>query len=139
MKKTYLVTALVLVLASGAGITWWQRSEGETGSSGAAPVSYTRFLEQVRSGQVTRAVMTNRGGGATAVTATLRDGRAVRSTLPEDYRRELALLDDQKVDVEIAPRPASLMNAIPFLLLLVFWFFLYIKIDKASLINLRGT
>lgn len=135
MKRTQFFVVGLAVLAGAAGLLAWRWGIADRGSGagGAAQVSYTRFLEQVRAGEVTKAVMTNEGG-TTQVKASLRDGRAMRSSLPADFRQELTLMMERSVDVEIAPRAASsyLFNAIPFLLLVVVWLVMFAKMRNSG-------
>lgn len=132
MKNTKLLVVGLIVLAGAAGLLAWRWSISDRDSSAtAARVSYTRFLEHVRAGEVTKAVMTNEGG-TTQVNANLRDGRAMRSSLPSDFRQELALMMERSVDVEIAPRGPSFFNAIPFLLLLVVWLVMFTKMRNSG-------
>ena len=87
----------------------------------AAPqVSYTRLLEHVRAGEVASAVITPQKSAA-PVQFRLRDGRTLDSTLPADYSQALALMQQRNVDVGIAAPSPSLLNAVPFLLLLAVW------------------
>lgn len=136
MKNTKLLAVGLIVVAGAAGLLAWRWGIGNRDSSaaGAARVSYTRFLEHVRAGEVTKAVMTNEGG-TTQVNANLRDGRAMRSSLPSDFRQELALMMERSVDVEIAPRGGAsyfFYNAIPFLLLLVVWLVMFTKMRNSG-------
>lgn len=133
MKNTKLLGVGLIVLAGTAGLlAWrWGVSARDSSVAGAARVSYTRFLEHVRAGEVTKAVMTNEGG-TMQVNANLRDGRAMRSSLPSDFRQELALMMERSVDVEIAPRGPSFYNAIPFLLLVAVWLVMFTKMRNSG-------
>jgi hypothetical protein len=94
-------------------------------------VSYSEFLEQVRSGRVARATLFNSAAGATPADYELRDGERGRTVLPRDYQYALSQMQDYDVNVEIRD-PSSgpgriLLNAAPFLVLLAVWIVLMIR------------
>lgn len=83
-------------------------------------VTYTRFLEHVQQGEVTEATITA-GSGVSPVVAHLRDGRVVEAVLQESYGQALQMMQERRVNVDIAVASPSLWNALPFALLLVAW------------------
>lgn len=92
-------------------------------------VSYTRFLEHVRAGEVASAAITANSGAA-PVRAALRQGGSIRSTLPGDYQAALVLMHERGVNVEIVTPGPSLWNAMPFALLLVVWLILFFRMSR---------
>lgn len=117
-----VILAAVLFLA---GIAVWM-----VGGSRAqqATISYSHFIQQVRTGQVAKVEVAVGNPGASPATIHLKDGQIIRTILPMDYSAALALLEAQSANVEIQDASASparfLVNATPFLLLLAVWFFL---------------
>jgi ATP-dependent Zn protease len=82
----------------------------------------------VQAGQVRKATIVSAQTGANPVTYSLKDGSRVDSVLPQDYRDALGAMQQKMVDIEIRD-PSSqwlrvLGNAMPFLILLGFWFFM---------------
>jgi cell division protease FtsH len=98
----------------------------QTGSAPKpAQLTYSEFVEKVKAGQVKSVVVSN----GIEVEGELRNGDALRTTLPPDYP---AIIDTMleagvKVDVKQSATPAwlsFLINASPFILLIVFWIFM---------------
>jgi cell division protease FtsH len=94
----------------------------------SAKATYSQFLQQVESGQVSKAVIVEAHTGANPVTYSLKDGSHVNSVLPWDYRDALAAMQQKMVNIEIQDASSQwlrvLMNASPFLVLLGFWVFM---------------
>jgi cell division protease FtsH len=98
----------------------------QTGSAPKpAQLTYSDFFEKVKAGQVKSVVISN----GIEVEGELRGGEPLRTTLPPDYP---AIIDTMmeagvKVDVKQSATPAwlsFLINASPFILLIVFWIFM---------------
>jgi ATP-dependent Zn protease len=117
-KETRLYLSLVAIAA--AAVLLWVGTRGTSSLPGA---SYSQFLQEVRSGKVDAVTIV--GNNAIPATYRLKHGRTERTVLPSDYRDALAAMQDGSVDINIqesswvALRP--LVNAIPFLVLLVVW------------------
>ena len=117
-----IVFAAVLILVA---LTMWGVVQ-----NGRVPVkaTYSEFLQQVQTGQVTRAVIVMGESGPNPVTYNLKDGTSERTVLPADYREVLATLQQKMVNVEIRDAASEwrhmLPNAMPFFILLAFWFFM---------------
>ncbi len=98
--------------------------------NGRVPVkaTYSEFLQQVQTGQVTKAVIVTGESGPNPITYSLKDGGRERTVLPADYRDVLATLQQKMVNVEIRDAASQwlhmLPNAAPFFILLGFWFFM---------------
>ena len=96
--------------------------------------TYSQFLQQVQSGQVSKATIVAAQNGANPVTYSLKDGSRVDSVLPHDYRDALEAMQQKMVDIEIRdastqwPRMAA--NASPFFVLLAFWVFMMIRMSN---------
>ncbi|HWF11809.1 MAG TPA: ATP-dependent metallopeptidase FtsH/Yme1/Tma family protein [Bryobacteraceae bacterium] len=91
-----------------------------------ARATYTQFLRQVQSGEVSRATIITSQGGADRVDYQLKNGSPATAIVPSRDRSLLEILQQKMVEIEI--RDAStqwlrvLANSSPFLLLLVAWF-----------------
>ena len=98
--------------------------------NGRVPVkaTYSEFLQQVQTGQVTKAVIVTGESGPNPITYNLKDGSRERTVLPADYRDVLATLQQKMVNVEIRDAASQwlhmLPNAAPFFILLGFWAFM---------------
>jgi ATP-dependent Zn protease len=94
-------------------------------------VTYSQFLERVRTGQIASVILMGSNSGATEAICRLKDGNAVRTVLPSNYRDALVAMQDNQVNVEIrdsASGPLQLfLKASPFFLLLGVWIFLIIR------------
>jgi cell division protease FtsH len=93
-----------------------------------AKATYSEFLQQVQSGQVSKATIVAAHTGANPVTYSLKNGSQARSVLPGDYRDALEAMRQKMVDIEIQDASSQWVrvfsNAAPFLLLLGFWVFM---------------
>jgi ATP-dependent Zn protease len=118
------------ILACVAGVLWMTARSRHS----LPEYTYSQFLDEVHSGHVASAVVA--GSTSTVVEATfrLKDGGAARTVLPPDYRDALRAMRDNFVDIEIrgsSLRPFPLlMNAAPFLLLLIVWVLLIWKLPN---------
>jgi cell division protease FtsH len=98
--------------------------------NGRVPVkaTYSEFLQQVQTGQVTKVVIVTGESGPNPITYSLKDGSRERTMLPPDYRDVLATLRQRMVNIEIRDAASQwlhmLPNAMPFFVLLAFWFFM---------------
>ncbi len=90
--------------------------------------TYSQFLQQVESGQISNAVIVAANGGANPVDYSLKDGARMHTVLPSDYHDALESMQQKMVNIEIRdassqwPRMAA--NAVPFFVLLGFWVFM---------------
>lgn len=100
----------------------------------APNATYSQFLQQVQSGQISNAVIVAANGGANPVDYSLKDGARMHTVLPPDYRDALAAMEQKMVNIEIRdastqwPRMAA--NASPFFVLLAFWVFMMIRMSN---------
>ncbi|HEX4135961.1 MAG TPA: ATP-dependent metallopeptidase FtsH/Yme1/Tma family protein [Bryobacteraceae bacterium] len=87
-----------------------------------AGATYSQFLQQVRTGQVSKAVITSPHA---PVAYSLKDGSSNTAMLPPDYRDALEAMRQKMVHIEIKDATPTgsrmLVNSIPFLVLLGFW------------------
>jgi ATP-dependent Zn protease len=116
-RRLVAVVAVVLL-----GVLGWMAS-----GKGRPQIkaTYSRFLQQVRTGEVASVIITASNSGASEATYRLKDGAMARTVLPSDYRDALATMQESLVEIEIQTRQFPLfMNALPFLLLLAVWVFL---------------
>jgi ATP-dependent Zn protease len=123
-KKIAMICA---ALICGAGAVWMATASQRP----LATLTYSQFLEKVRTGQVAGVVVMGSNSGAIQAICRLRDGNRMRTVLPADYREAMTAMQGQLVDVEIRDSSAGflrpLTNASPFLLLLGVWIVLMIR------------
>jgi cell division protease FtsH len=90
--------------------------------------TYSQFLQQVESGQVSSAMIVASHTGPSQVNYGLRNGNKVQTVVPSDYRGVLEALQRKMVNIEIRDASSEwlrmLANATPFLVLLGLWFFM---------------
>jgi len=136
LKKRIAVICAVLLCA--AGFFWWIGS----GQRSLTTVSYSRFLEEVRAGQVAGVVVFGSNSGAIEATCQLKDGKTVRTVLPWDYRDALQAMQDKLVNIEIrnSPAPSRIFrNSAPFLVLLALWIvFMIFRFPDGMIGGIRG-
>jgi hypothetical protein len=119
--RTKAATICVLLICVAGGL--WM-----TNRPSFATLTYSQFLERVRSGQMASVLILGSNSGAIQAICRLNDGVRVQTVLPSDYRDAMAAMQDKLVNVEI--RDASsvpsrpFLNASPFLLLLAVWIIL---------------
>lgn len=124
--KTIPLVAVALVVV--ATLVWWTAIS----SPPSHRISYSRFLDQVRQGEIAAVAITP-GKGAATVQAWPRNGQAgSESVLPGDYREALALLTEHRVNIEIRAGSPAWTNAIPFLMLLSVWIGMVIAMRNRS-------
>ncbi len=118
--KTVIFFAVLIVVAA---ILWAVIQNGHN----PAKATYSQFLQQVQSGQVSSATIVADHTGTNPATYSLKDGSQARSVLPWDYRNALGAMQQKMVNIEIQDASSQwarvLANATPFLLLLGFWVF----------------
>ena len=123
MSKPKLALACIAVIFT-AGLSWLA-----TRSQRSVPtMTYSRFLQEVRTGQVDSVVLLGSNSGAVQATGKLKAGKTVQTVFPSDYKDALTTMQEKLVNIEIrepSSQPFRLfINAIPFLLLLTVWLFL---------------
>lgn len=119
--KAVIFWAVLIVVAA---LLWAVVQNGHN----PAKTTYSQFLQQVESGDVSKATIETEHTGANPVTYSRKDGSQARSVLPWDYRNALEAMQQKMVNIEIRDASSQWIrvfaNAIPFLLLLGFWFFM---------------
>jgi|HubBroStandDraft_2_1064218.scaffolds.fasta_scaffold382967_1 cell division protease FtsH len=100
----------------------------------APNATYSQFLQQVESGQISNAVIVAANGGANPVDYSLKDGARMHTVLPPDYRDALAAMEQKMVNIEIrdasSQLPRMAANAVPFFVLLAFWVFMMMRMSN---------
>jgi ATP-dependent Zn protease len=99
--------------------------------SRSAGVSYSQFLEQVRNGAVDTVTITPDGGGSAPAAFHTKSGTTARTVLPSDYRDAVNAMQTEAVNIDIQESSGSLrplVNAVPFLALLVIWMVLMFRL-----------
>jgi ATP-dependent Zn protease len=128
--RTALICAVGILLAGMALAS--QRSQSK--------LTYSQFLEQVRSGQVVSVIVKWSNSGATQATCRLRDGTNARTILPSDYRDAMVAMQEKRVNVEIQDPysgPLGLIGrAVPFFVLIGVWVFLMRKFPNRLVLSL---
>lgn len=124
MNSRIKIVIICAVLICAAGAFWM----ANTRQRSLAMLSYSQFLERVRDGQIAGVVVMGSNSGAVEAICRLKDGSAVRTILPSDYRDALTAMQDKLVNVEIRDSSSGalplLAKATPFLMLLAIWIFL---------------
>jgi cell division protease FtsH len=120
-SKLALAVTLIAAAVVLAGVAFSNRS--------AAPaLTYSQFLNDVRSSQVATVVLEH---GPIHATGRLKNGSPFRTVLPPDYLDALSAMQSQLVSVETLDTSASpgrvFVNSIPFLLLLGVWIVIMVR------------
>ncbi len=119
------IIALVFGVLTCVGALWMPHTTSRRS------LTYSQFLEKVRTGQVASVTVEGSNSGATPAICRFKDGAVERTVLPSDYRDAIVAMQDKLVDVEIRSSSYEslplIMKAAPFLLLLGIWFFLVIR------------
>ena len=127
MNSKAKLAIICAVLISVAGILWM----ATTSQRALTTLTYSQFLEKVRTGQIASVIVMGSNAGAIQAICRLKDGNAERTVLPSDYRDAMVAMQDKLVNVEIRDSSSGplqlLLNATPFLLLLGVWIFLVIR------------
>ena len=127
MMHAKSVAIICAVLICVAGALW----VATTNQRSLTTLTYSKFLEKVRTGQIAGVIVMDSNSGATEAICRLKDGNAARTVLPSDYKDALAAMQDKLVNVEIrhsSSGPLRLfINAAPFFVLLGVWIFLMIR------------
>jgi ATP-dependent Zn protease len=94
-------------------------------------LTYSHFLEKVRTGEIASVIVMGSNSGAIQAICRLKNGNAERTVLPSDYRDAMLAMQDKLVNVEIRDSSSGplqlVMKATPFFLLLGAWIFLLIR------------
>lgn len=127
MNSKARIAIICAVLICVAGVLWMA-----TASQRSLPtLTYSQFLEKVRTGQIASVIVMGSNSGAIQAICRLKDGRAMRTVLPSDYRDAMVAMQDKLVNVEIRDSSSGplrlFINATPFFLLLGVWIFLMIR------------
>lgn len=127
MNSKAKLAILCAVLISVAGVLWM----ATTSQRSLNTLTYSQFLEKVRTGQIASVIVMGSNSGAIQAICRLKDGNAERTVLPSDYRDAMVAMRDKLVNVEIRESSSGplqlVLNATPFLLLLGVWIFLVIR------------
>src|SRR6266851_3928024 len=91
--KSVVICAALICLAV---VCWMAFGNGRSQTK----VTYSQFLQQVRAGQVVNVIIVAGSSGAAQVTCRLKDGAAVRTVLPSDYRDAMAAMQDKLVNIK---------------------------------------
>jgi len=92
---------------------------------GEKQFNYSEFRQQVMEGRVSSVTITN----GTEVEGKLSDSTSFKVSIPRGYDNILELLEEKNVvtkyqDSSMSPWASMLLNAVPFVLLVVFWLFM---------------
>lgn len=98
--------------------------------------TYSEFLQQVQSGEVSKATIAVTKNGANPVMYILKNGVRMQTIVPRDYQDALGAMQAKLVNVEIQNASSRFWrvaaNASPFFLLLGFWVFMMRQMRKKS-------
>src|SRR5712692_956734 len=118
MNSKTKIAIFCAVLMCVAGVLWMAAA----GQRSLTTLTYSQFLERVRTGQISSVIVMDSNSGAIQAICRLKDGNAVRTVLPSDYRDAMVAMQDKLVNVEIRDSSSGplqlLAKASPFFLLL---------------------
>ena len=127
MNSKAKIAIICAVLTCVAGVLWMATASERS----LTTLTYSQFLEKVRTGQIASVIVMGSTSGAIQAICRLKDGNAVRTVLPSDYRDAMVTMQDKLVNVEIRDSSSGplrlFINATPFFLLLGVWIFLTIR------------
>jgi hypothetical protein len=112
-RRIALISCTAFLLMCLAPLPWI----AATGQRSLRAIAYSQFLDQIHSGTVASVVIHASNSGAVEATYRLKDGLALRTVLPSDYKDALHVMQDKFVNVEIRGSSAeplqSLLNVMP--------------------------
>jgi len=127
MKSTTRIAIICSVMICLAGVLWMTAGSRR----GPNKLTYSQFLEQVRTGQVISVMVIGSNSGVTQATYRLKDGKTVRTVLPSDSRPPMAATQSKLDDVEIQDASSGplrlFINTTPFFLLVGVWVFFMMR------------
>jgi|ERR1039458_4781184 ATP-dependent Zn protease len=127
MNSKARIAIICAVLICVAGVLWMATARHRS----LTTLTYSQFLEKVRTGQIANVIVMGSDSGAIQAICRLKDGNAVRTVLPSDYRDAMVAMQDKLVNVEIRDSSSGplrlFISAMPFLLVLGVWMFLVIR------------
>ena len=128
-SKKAKLAIICAVLISVAGALWM----ATTSQRSLNTLTYSQFLEKVRTGQIASVIVMGSKSGAIQAICRLKDGNAEQTVLPSDYRDAMAAMQDKLVNIEIresSSGPLQLLYYSPFILILAVWIFLVRKFQN---------
>jgi cell division protease FtsH len=124
MNVTAKRVVFYAILICVAGVVWGVARTGRNQTR----ATYSEFLQQVQSDQVSDATITAAHSGANRITYSLKNGTRVQTVVPSDYRDVLEVLQQKMVNIEIRDSSSQVLrmlaNSLPFFVLLGFWVFM---------------
>jgi ATP-dependent Zn protease len=129
MNSKAKLAIICAVLISVAGALWM----ATTSQRSLNTLTYSQFLEKVRTGQIATVIIMGSNSGAIRAICRLKDGNAEQTVLPSDYRDAMAAMQDKLVNIEIrdsSSGPLQLLYYSPFILILAVWIFLVRKFQN---------
>ena len=124
-SKAFATVCAVLICV--AGVLWIATASHHP----LTTLTYSQFLEKVQTGQLAGVVV--KGGNSDTIQAIcrLKDGTALRTVLPLDYRDAVAAMLEKKVNVEIWDSSSGYLRLFtqftPLFLFVAVWIFLMIR------------
>jgi len=138
MSSKGRTAAFWIILIAVGGTLWMVVSGRHT----ERKLTYSEFLASLESGRVAGVTILGSTSGTVPAICRLADGSTVRTVLPADYRDALRAMQDKRVSIEIRDSSYEplrlLINTLPFLVLLGFWFFMYRKLRNGPRQGLLG-
>jgi ATP-dependent Zn protease len=127
MNSKAKIAIICAVLICVAGVLWMAGKSQRSLNT----LTYSQFLEKVRTGQIASVIVTGSNSGAIQAICRLKDGNAERTVLPLDYRGAMAAMQDKLVNVEIRDSDSGPLrlfrSATPFFLVLAVWILLVMR------------
>ncbi|MEX2304371.1 MAG: ATP-dependent zinc metalloprotease FtsH [Bryobacterales bacterium] len=123
MNSTVKTAVFWVVMLCTAILLWRVVQTGN--SPQPAELSYSEFRSKVKAGLVASVVISN----GVEVEGKLKNGEPLQTTLPSDYPGIIDTMDEAGVQIEVEQTSSPawlsfLLNASPFILLIVFWIFM---------------
>lgn len=123
MNSTVKTVVFWMVIVISAFLLWHVVRSGQNDER-VPEISYSEFLSQVESGNVSRVTISK-----SQLTGKYRDNRSFRVTAPTSQEGMLQTLHQKNVeiwfkDASAGDWPTSLMNLAPLILLAALWFFM---------------
>src|SRR5229473_1982750 len=92
--KIAIICAVLICLA---GALWM----AQTSQPSSTTLTYSQFLEKVRTGQIASVIVMGSNSGAIQAICRQKDGNTEQTVLPSDYRDALAAMQEKQVNFEI--------------------------------------
>jgi cell division protease FtsH len=132
MKPNRTILFLCAFAVMAAGVLCRMAVPAKSRSAG---VTYSQFLQQVRTGAVDTVTIEPNNAGSTPTTFRTKNGATARTVLPSDYRDAVDAMERGSVNIDIQESSGVwrlLTNAVPFLVLLAIWSIMMFRLKRGT-------